>query len=120
MINAAADRKEGPRLEGILDLDTNLLKKAQVNLQYVLATDALTAGVNLEVERGRIPGVESGDVRVDMSNDALNVSGKVNLVGPLAGTALTVGYTKEEGLEMRPRTSSSHSRRCPPCRNATM
>lgn len=90
----------GPRLTGDFNLAMDFLSPANVSATYDLATDTLSAQATLGVQQGRIPGVDSGQVTVGMTRDAVTVSGTLNLGGPLRGTAVNVTYTPAEGLKI--------------------
>jgi hypothetical protein len=90
----------GPRLAGAFNFDTDFFTPAQVNATYDLATDTLTAGGTLGVDKGKIPGVDSGTVTVLVTRDRLDFNGTINLAAPLAGTVINVGYTREQGLRI--------------------
>lgn len=98
-LTAELDRG-GPRLAGSFAFDTDFFTPAQLDATYELATDTLTAGGTLGVDRGKIPGVDSGQVTVLVSRDRLDFSGTITLAAPLAGTVINVGYTRAEGLRI--------------------
>ncbi len=90
--------QDGLQIEGLFNLATDFFNPASVEVQYDFANDALSAAATLGVQSGKIPGVESGQIRVAISRDSVSVTGTINLGGPLAGSSVTVGYTQEEGL----------------------
>jgi hypothetical protein len=118
-VTAEMDRR-GPRLSGAFNFDTDFFTPAQVNATYDLATDTLTAGGTLGVEKGKIPGVDSGTVTVLVSRDRLDFNGTINLGAPLTGTLLTVAYTRDQGLRIGADNIPLPFASLPAVQNATM
>jgi Domain of unknown function (DUF4157) len=118
-VTAEMDRR-GPRLSGAFSFDTDFFTPAQVNATYDLATDTLTAGGTLGVEKGKIPGVDSGTVTVLVSRDRLDFNGTINLGAPLTGTVLTVAYTHDQGLRIGADNIPLPFASLPAVQNATM
>ncbi|GAA3689095.1 hypothetical protein GCM10023081_28090 [Arthrobacter ginkgonis] len=118
-VTAEMDRA-GPRLAGAFSFDTDFFTPAEVTATYDLATDTLTAGGTLRVDKGKIPGVDSGTVTVLVSRDRLDFNGTINMAAPLAGTVLTVAYTPDQGLRIGADNIRLPFANLPAVRNATM
>lgn len=118
-LTAELDRG-GPRLSGAFNFDTDFFTPAQVNATYDLANDTLTAGGTLGVDKGKIPGVESGTVTVLVSRDRLDFNGTINLAAPLKGTVINVGYTRDQGLRIGADNIQLPFSSLPAVQNATM
>jgi hypothetical protein len=88
----------GPVIAGQFDLALDFLDQSSVAVSYNFATDEFTANATIGVSRGKIPGIDSGTVTVAMTRDTIDVTGTVGLGGPLTGTTINVGYTREQGL----------------------
>jgi hypothetical protein len=110
----------GPRLAGDFNFDTDFFTPAQVKASYDLATDTLTAGGTLGVEKGKIPGVASGTVTVLVSRDRLDFNGTINLAAPLTGTVINVSYTSDQGLRIGADNIPLPFASLPAVQNATM
>lgn len=95
-----AELSENPRLTGNFNLDMDFLDPASVTVTYDIGADTLSASATLGVQSGRIPGVESGQVTVGISREAVNVSGTLSLGGPLRGTIVNVTYNQTDGLKI--------------------
>ena len=94
----ATGGEDGVQIAGLFNLNTDFFNPASVEVSYDFSTDELVASATLGVEQGRLPGVDSGQVTVTITRDTVDVTGTVNLGGPLAGSSIDVGYTQEEGL----------------------
>jgi len=97
-ITAELSQEAGPELKGVFNFDTDFFTPAFVDVNYNLATDTLKASGTLGVEKGRIPGVDSGQVTVAMTRDLIDVQGAIKLGPPLQGTEIKVTYTQDKGL----------------------
>ncbi|MBK5305229.1 MAG: DUF4157 domain-containing protein [Frankiaceae bacterium] len=118
-VTAEMDRR-GPRLAGAFNFDTDFFTPAQVNATYDFATDTLAARGTLGVDKGKIPGVDSGTVTVFVSRDQLDFNGTINLGAPLTGTVLTVAYTRDQGLRIGADNIPLPFASLPAVQNATM
>jgi hypothetical protein len=96
----ARGENDGVTIAGKMALDLTFLDKAELDMNYKLATDELKAKGNFSVAKGKLPGVESGQVEITASRDTFGVTGTLNLGGVLKGSIVTVGYTPETGLVM--------------------
>lgn len=88
----------GITIDGDFNLITDFFNPASVGVTYDFLNDTLTARATLGIDRGKIPGVDSANVRVTITRDAVDVAGTINLGGPLAGSVIQVGYSRETGL----------------------
>jgi hypothetical protein len=111
---------DGPVIAGQFNLDADFLDPAAIDVRYNFATDEFLASATLGVARGRIPGLDSGTVTVAMTRDHLDVTGTLNLGGPLQGTVINVGYTREEGLRIGADNVPVPLSNLPAVQNATM
>ncbi|HEX8512806.1 MAG TPA: hypothetical protein VF688_06840, partial [Allosphingosinicella sp.] len=98
--SVVAELSENPRLVGTFNLAMDFLNPATVSVTYDIDADTLSAQATLGVQAGRIPGVDSGTVTVGISRERVDVTGTLNLGGPLRGTVINVGYTEAEGLRI--------------------
>ncbi|WP_067465726.1 eCIS core domain-containing protein [Nocardia amamiensis] len=112
--------EHGPQLSGAFNFDADFFTPAQVTATYDLATDTLTAGGTLGVEKGKIEGVDSGTVTVLVSRERLDFNGMINLGAPLAGTVVDVAYTHDEGLRIGANNIPLPFASLPAVQNATM
>ncbi len=87
-------------LSGNFQLDMDFLNPAELSLSYSFNDDQLSGSATLGVQSEALPGIEGGEVTVTFSNDSLGVTGRLDLGGPLSGSAITVGYTPQEGLSI--------------------
>jgi hypothetical protein len=110
----------GPRLSGTFNLAMDFLNPASVSVTYDLATDTLVGLATLGVQQGRIPGVESGLVTVNVTREAVSVNGTLNLGGPLRGTSVNVSYTEAEGLKIGAQNIQLPLANLPAVQNATL
>ncbi|MBV8686495.1 MAG: DUF4157 domain-containing protein [Alphaproteobacteria bacterium] len=85
-------------LEGTFNFTLNFLNPASARLRYSMANDTLDLTLNAGVREGVLPGVTSGTVTGHFSRDVVELGGTLNLAPPLAGSTVTVGYTRETGL----------------------
>jgi hypothetical protein len=85
-------------LKGDFNFDLTFLKPAKVEATYSLAKDDFSAKATLGVEKGALPGVESGQVEVSVTRETFGLVGSLKLGGILAGSTITIGYTPEAGL----------------------
>jgi len=92
--------KNGPVIAGTFDLSMDFLNPASIEVGYDFAEDTFSAQMTLGVEKGRIPGVDAGQVTIGMSRDAVTVDGALTLGGPLKGTIIAVTYSKDTGLKI--------------------
>ncbi|WP_114952489.1 eCIS core domain-containing protein [Sphingosinicella terrae] len=92
--------KAGPVISGDFNLAMDFLNPANVAVSYDFANDAFSAQATLGVQAGRIPGIESGQVAIGMSRDAVTFAGTLSLGGPLKGTVINVSYDKTTGLKI--------------------
>ena len=92
--------EEGPVIAGQFALNMDWLDPAQVDVKYDFATETFSGAVTAGVQEGRIPGIESGEVKVGFTNDLVDVAGTLNLGGPLKGTTVSVSYDKSTGLKI--------------------
>lgn len=88
----------GPILKGEFNFDLNFVDPASLSLTYNFADDTLSGTGDLGVKSGIIPGVDSGSIHVEISNDKFDVTGQIHLGGPLKGISLDAGYTEKDGL----------------------
>ncbi len=88
----------GVQIAGDFNLITDFFNPASVGVTYDFINDTLTARATLGIDRGKIPGVDSANVNVTITRDAVDVAGTINLGGPLAGSVIQVGYSRETGL----------------------
>lgn len=110
----------GPRLTGNFNLAMDFLNPASVTATYDFATDTLSAEATLGVQEGRIPGVESGQVTIGMTRDAVNVNGSLSLGGPLRGTTVNVTWNETDGLRIGADNIQLPLASVPAVQNATM
>ena len=75
--------KEGPIIAGDFNLAMDFLNPARVAVKYDFAEDTFSAEATLGVQQGKIPGVDSGEVTVGFTREAIGVAGTLNLGGPL-------------------------------------
>jgi hypothetical protein len=115
-----AEASANPRLSGTFNLAMDFLNPATVAVTYDLANDALSATATLGVQQGRIPGVDSGTVTVAITREAVDVTGTLNLGGPLRGTAVNVTYTQAEGLKVGAQNIPLPLTNLPGVQNATI
>jgi hypothetical protein len=94
----ARAEKDDVILKGDFNFDLTFLKPAKVEVSYSLAKDDFNVKATLGVEKGTLPGVESGTVEVTGSRQTFGLTGTLNLGGILTGSSITVGYTPETGL----------------------
>ena len=85
-------------LEGTFNFNLNFLNPASATIRYSMANDTLALTLNAGVREGVLPGVASGQVTGHFSREAVELSGTLNLAPPLAGSAVTVGYTRQTGI----------------------
>ncbi len=95
---AARVERDDVILSGAFQLDMDFLNPAELSLSYSFNNDQLSGTATLGVQSEALPGIEGGEVTVTFSNDSLGVTGRLDLGGPLSGSAITVGYTPQEGL----------------------
>ena len=96
----AALTDAGPELSGNFNLVMDFLNPASISATYNLATDTFSAQATLGVQEGRIPGVESGTVTVELTRDTIDVNGSLTLGGALQGTIINVTYNQKDGLRI--------------------
>jgi len=94
----ARAEKDDVILKGDFNFDLTFLKPAKVEASYSLMKDDFHAKATLGVEKGSLPGVESGQVEVSVTRETFGLVGSLNLGGILSGSTITVGYTPEAGL----------------------
>lgn len=87
-------------LKGTFDLDLDFLDPASIEAEYSLENDDFEAKAMLGVKQGTLPGVDSGEVVVDITRESFGLTGTLNLGGILAGSTIEVGYTPEAGLSL--------------------
>ena len=92
--------REGPTIAGEFNLDMDFLDPARIAVSYNFADDSFLAEGTLGVPQGRIPGVDSGQVTVRITREAIGVSGTMTLGGPLRGTIINVTYNQTDGLKI--------------------
>jgi hypothetical protein len=92
--------KDGPTIAGEFNLDMDFLDPARVAVSYNFADDTFLAEGTLGVPQGRIPGVDSGEVTISITREAIGVSGSMTLGGPLRGTIINVTYNQTDGLKI--------------------
>lgn len=85
-------------LAGDFDLDLSFLDPVKIEATYSLRDDDFTAKATLGVGPDALPGVESGEVVVEIARSGVSVDGTLALGGVLAGSTLTVAYTPEGEL----------------------
>lgn len=90
--------KDDVVLEGEFALDLTFAEPALVKLRYSLQNDELSGEATLGVKKGTLPGVEGGQVVITVSREAFGLTGTLNLGGVMAGSVVTIGYTRETGL----------------------
>lgn len=112
--------KEGPVIKGRFDLALDFLDKAFVDVEYKFATDELIATGTLSVQKGRLPGIESGTVTVTITRDAVGVDGTINLAPPLAGATVIVSYSRDKGLRIGAENIPLPLAKLPAVQNATL
>jgi hypothetical protein len=94
----ARAEKDDVILKGDFNFDLTFLKPAKVEASYSLMKDDFYAKATLGVEKGALPGVDSGTVEVAVTRATFGLVGSLNLGGILSGSTITVGYTPETGL----------------------
>jgi hypothetical protein len=94
----ARAEKDDVILKGDFNFDLTFLKPAKVEASYSLMKDDFHAKATLGVEKGALPGVESGTVEVSVTRETFGLTGTLSLGGILSGSSITVGYTPETGL----------------------
>ena len=119
-ITASAATRGGPTIAGRFDLETDFLNPAFVDVSYNFGNDELTATGSLGVQSGRIPGVQSGQVTVNITRQSVGITGTINLAAPLAGTVVNVGYTPERGIVIGAENIPLPFGNLPAVQNATM
>lgn len=112
--------KEGPTIKGRFNLALDFFDKAFVDVEYKFATDELIASGTLSVPKGRLPGVESGTCKVDITRDSVGVDGTINLAAPLSGTSIRVTYSKDKGLTVGAENIQLPLAKLPAVQNATI
>lgn len=116
----AAMTDTGPVLSGDFALAMDFLDPASISASYDLATDTFSAQATLGVREGRLPGVQSGTVTVNMTRDTVSVDGSVTLGGPLRGTVVAVTYNETDGLRIGADNIPLPFADLPAVRNATL
>jgi hypothetical protein len=112
--------REGPIISGEFNLAMDFLDPARVAVSYDFAEDTFSAQATLGVQQGKIPGVESGQVTVGLTREAVSVTGTLNLGGPLRGTVINVGYDPVTGLRIGADNIPLPISNIPAIQNATM
>lgn len=85
-------------LEGTFNFDMNFLNPASATIRYSMANDTLDLTLDAGVREGVLPGVASGHVTGRFSREAIELGGTLNLAPPLAGSTVTLGYTRQTGI----------------------
>ncbi|MET1110387.1 MAG: DUF4157 domain-containing protein [Allosphingosinicella sp.] len=112
--------REGPIISGDFNLAMDFLDPARVAVSYNFADDTFSAQATLGVQQGKIPGVDSGQVTVGFTREAVSVAGTLNLGGPLRGTVINVGYDPTTGLRIGADNIPLPISNIPAIQNATM
>jgi hypothetical protein len=112
--------REGPIISGDFNLAMDFLDPARVAVSYNFADDTFSAEATLGVQQGKIPGVDSGQVTVGFTREAISVAGTLNLGGPLRGTVINVGYDPTTGLRIGADNIPLPISNIPAIQNATM
>jgi hypothetical protein len=97
-LKAAAGTSKALALSAELQVDSELFTKAEVRVHY--KDGKWSGGGTLGVGEGKVKGIKSAEVSVDITEEAVNAKGSFesSLKGLEKGT-LEVNYTKEKGLE---------------------
>ena len=85
-------------ISGTFNFDLDFLDPAQATITYNYGEDTLTLSLTAGVQRGTLPGIDSGTVTATFSRESIAISGQLNVGGALRGTVVTVSYSQEEGL----------------------
>jgi hypothetical protein len=85
-------------IKGEFVFDMDFLKKPTAEFLYTFSTDKLVVKLKTDVEKGKLPGVESGHVEGEISRDAISLNGTLDLQAPLEGSQIILGYTPETGI----------------------
>lgn len=96
-LEAKASR-QGPRIEGDFNFDTDFLDPATARFVYDMPTDELSLTLNAGVQKGRIPGIERGEVTATIDKQGVDVAGTLYPSGFLSGAEIVVAYTRESGI----------------------
>ncbi len=90
--------REDIEIGGKFAFDFDFVENAELDAKYSLKTDAFSISGTLTAKKGTLPGVESGTIKVDVTNDTFGMTGTLMLGGVLKGASITVGYAPETGL----------------------
>lgn len=96
----AKDGEKGPRIEGDFNFDFNFLDKPSAKFLYDMGEDKLELTLEAAVQKGKIPGVQSGNITAKFSKEETDVTGTMQPVGFLSAAIITVSYIREQGLKM--------------------
>jgi hypothetical protein len=116
----ASVSRAGPQIAGAFNFAVDFFNPASLAATYNFATDEFRVAGTLGVQSGRIPGVESGTITVAITRETIDVAGTINLGGPLRGTVVNVGYTREAGLVIGAENIPLPFASLPAVQNATM
>ncbi len=92
--------KSGPRIEGDFNFDFNFLDNPSAKFLYDMGEDTLELMLEAGVQKGKIPGIQSGNITATFSKEEIDVTGTLQPIGFLSAAAITVSYTREQGLKM--------------------
>ena len=81
-------------------LDMDFLEEGSVKVRYSLLKDDFDAEATIKAQKKILPGVKGGEVKIKATRETFGVSGAFDLDGPLAGSQVSVDYSKDKGLEI--------------------
>jgi hypothetical protein len=90
--------RQGVRIEGDFDFETDFLDPASARFVYDMNTNEPSLTLNAGVQEGKLPGVERGEVTATIDRDGFDISGTLYPSGFLAGAEVVVSYTRESGI----------------------